>query len=180
MGLAVLLIAAAVTGSRLNTPDYLTIESGPTIADAMVVPGGAIDRADRAAQLFQANEAPRIIISGTGDWMANRRYLLQHRVPGRCITVEPDSSTTRDNARFSVPILRRMGAKRVIIVTTWYHSRRALACFRHEAPDIEFISRPSYFWYPGKDKNSHYLDVTRGLEVVKLFWYAVRYRIWAF
>jgi uncharacterized SAM-binding protein YcdF (DUF218 family) len=50
-------------------------------------------------------------------------------------------------------LLRQMGAKRVIIVTSWYHSRRALACFEHYAPDIKFYSRPSYFGYVGKTED---------------------------
>ena len=47
-----------------------------------------------------------------------------------------------------------MGAQRVIIVTSWYHSRRALACFEHYAPDMKFYSRPSYFGYVGRNENA--------------------------
>ena len=146
----------------------------------MVVLGGAIDRPARAAELFQAGEAPRILVTGTTDCLTHCKFLKTHGVPPDRISGEDASSTTHDNARFSVPILRSMGAKQVIIVTTWYHSRRALACFRHEAPDMEFYSRPSYFWYPGSGNRSKYVEAIQRIEVVKLFWYAIRYRIWAF
>lgn len=175
-----LLLAGIWVGSRLNSPQYLTIDSGPVQADAMVVLGGAIDRAARAAELFKAREAPQVLVSGTGDWQIHRKFLIQSGVPPERITVEDASSTTHNNARFSVSILRRMGAKRVIIVTSWYHSRRALACFRHEAPEMEFFSRPSYFWYPINGSRSKYVDAIRRMEVAKLFWYASRYGIWAF
>jgi uncharacterized SAM-binding protein YcdF (DUF218 family) len=37
---------------------------------------------------------------------------------------------------------------RVILVTSWYHSRRALSCFEHYGPEMQFYSRPSYYGYP--------------------------------
>ena len=175
-----LLLAASLLCIHINSPQYLTIDSGPVKADVMVVLGGEVDRAARAAELFKSGEAPQVLVSGTGDWAINRKFLLQHEVPSNRILTEDKSSTTRDNARFSVPILRKMGAKRVIIVTSWYHSRRALACFRHEATDIQFFSRPSYVWYPGKGTPSKYVEAAQRVEVAKLFGYALRYGIWAF
>jgi uncharacterized SAM-binding protein YcdF (DUF218 family) len=68
-------------------------------------------------------------------------------VPEKVIMLECGSHTTRENAEFSIPLLRQIGAHRVIIVTSWYHSRRALMCFEHYAPDIKFYSRPSYAGY---------------------------------
>jgi len=174
------LAAGYMAYCRLNSPQYLTFDQGPVKADAIVVLGGAVDRAARAAELFQAGEASRVLVCGTGDWMINSLYLKQHGVPLDKITVESESTTTRDNARFSAPILRRMKAERVILVTSWYHSRRAMACFKHESAEIEFYSRPSYFGYPGKASRSRYVDAMRRIEVVKLFGYAVRYGIWAF
>src|ERR1035437_550283 len=126
----------------------LTVDSGAGQADAMVVlGGGSLERAERAAELFKAGETPRIICSGLGDAGVNAAFLTNSDVPTAAILLEPKSHTTRENAKFSIPLLRALGAKRVIIVTTWYHSRRALACFEHYAPDIKFYSRPAYFGY---------------------------------
>jgi uncharacterized SAM-binding protein YcdF (DUF218 family) len=66
-------------------------------------------------------------------------------VPAHLIEMEDQSRTTRENAIDAVQLLRKLGAHRVIIVTSWYHSRRALACFEHYGPEIQFYSRPSYF-----------------------------------
>jgi uncharacterized SAM-binding protein YcdF (DUF218 family) len=75
---------------------------------------------------------------------------------------------------------RPAGAKRVIIVTSWYHSRRALHTFQHYAPDIQFYSRPSYFGYPrtqwSRDGISGYIRA----EYVKLAGYWVCYGVWPF
>ena len=128
----------------------LTVDSGPVTADALVVLGGTPDRPVRAAELFKQGEAPKILVSGFGDGMSNEKLLEKEGVANAAIILEPKSRTTRENAEFSIPLLRQMGAHRVIIVTSWYHSRRALACFEHYAPDITFYSRPSYIGFAGK------------------------------
>lgn len=128
----------------------LTEDSGPVTADALVVLGGTPDRAIWAAELFKQGEAPKILVSGSGDTASNLKTLERVGVPRAAIIVEGKSRTTRENAEFSIPLLRSLGAHRVIIVTTWYHSRRALACFEHYAPGMQFYSRPSYFGYVGK------------------------------
>jgi hypothetical protein len=97
--------------------------------------------------LFQQCEAPLIICSGSGDAPAYKTILIQNGVPAQAISLEDKSRTTRENAEFSIRQLRLLGAHRVIIVTSWFHSRRALACFEHYAPDLTFYSRPSYEGY---------------------------------
>jgi len=128
----------------------LTVDSGPVKADVLVVLGGTPDRAVRAAELFKQGEAPRILVSGGVDSASNKKLLERNGVTNTVIIMEDKSRTTRENAEYSIPLLRQLGAHRVIIVTTWYHSRRAVACFEHFAPDITFYSNPSYFGYGGK------------------------------
>jgi uncharacterized SAM-binding protein YcdF (DUF218 family) len=129
--------------------ELLCIDSGDVKADALVVlGGGSFERAERAAELFLGGAAPRIVVSGMGDAEPYKRLLVSKGVPAASVETEPKSRTTRQNARFSIPLLRALGAKRVIIVTTWYHSRRALHSFQHYAPDIQFYSRPSYHRFP--------------------------------
>ena len=105
------------------------------------------------------------------------KLLEKDGVPKTAIAIESKSRTTRENAEFSIPLLRRMGAHRVIIVTSWYHSRRALACFEHFAPDIQFYSRPSYFGYLSKDSNRRKISGYVKFEYVKLLGYWVCYGI---
>jgi uncharacterized SAM-binding protein YcdF (DUF218 family) len=130
----------------------LKVDSGGVKADAMVVLGGGqTSRPVHAAELYRAGVAPRIVVSGTGDDALNAQILMANGVPASAITIEDRSTSTLENAEFSIPLLRKMGAHRVILVTSWYHSRRALGCFRHFAPDIAFFSRPSYEDYRRRD-----------------------------
>jgi len=130
----------------------LCVDSGPVQADVMVVlGGGAAERPERAAELFKQHAAPRIIVSGKGDSGINRQLLTEDGVPAKVIELERQSRTTRENAEFTIKLLRHEKAERVILVTSWYHSRRALASFRHYAPEIKFYSRPSYVGYARAD-----------------------------
>ncbi|MDE3098906.1 MAG: YdcF family protein [Verrucomicrobiota bacterium] len=130
---------------------FLCVDSGPRTAQAMIVLGGGWDRPEYASLLFREKCAPRVIVSGRGDAGLNRRILLENGVPSPAIELEARSRTTRENAEFTVPLLRREGIRSAVIVTSWYHSRRALACFRHYGRGIRFYSRPSYFDFRRKD-----------------------------
>ena len=157
-GLLLVLLAALLAAFAWFFPQQvLTVESGPVKGDVLVLLGGRPDRAFRAAELFKQGEAPKVLVTGLGDDVSNKRTLEQNGVTNTAIIMESKSRTTRENAEFSIAILRKMGAKRVILVTSWYHSRRALATFEHYAPDIQFYSRPSYLGYVGSKENAETL-----------------------
>lgn len=153
------------------------MDSGHVKADVIVVLGGTTDRPHRVAELFKAGEAPKIICSGAGDADGFKRVLIKDGVPAQNILLETRSRTTRENAKLTVPLLRQLHAKRVIVVTSWYHSRRGLHCFEHYASDIKFYSRPSYFGYRRADwKRTGVLRYIRD-EYWKLPGYWLRYGI---
>ena len=157
----------------------LTVDSGPVQGDVIVLLGGGNgeERPERAAESFKAGEAPRVICSGSGDCQSNRAQLVAADVPRPVIQLECDSRNTSENARFTIPMLRKLGAKRVIIVTSWYHSRRALNCFEHYAPDLTFYSRPSYYGAPRTEWKSKGLAGYVRLEYLKNLGYWVRYGV---
>jgi len=172
--LLVLLAAAAL----LYPQKFLCVDSGSVKADVMVVlGGGSHDRPERAAELFKERIAPRILVSGLGDCAIYRRSLIQAGVPAQAIQMEDRSRTTRENAILAVNLLRHQGARRVIIVTSWYHSRRALACFEHYGPEIQFYSCPSYFADTRPDWLRHSLSHRVYLEYPKLLGYWMCYGI---
>jgi uncharacterized SAM-binding protein YcdF (DUF218 family) len=177
LGLVGLLLLLGLV-AFLFPQQVLTVDSGPVTADAMVVLGGTPDRAVRAADLFKQGEAPKILISGFGDCLSNEKLLEHSGVTNVAIILEPQSHTTRENAEFSIALLRKVHAHRVIIVTSWYHSRRALACFEHYAPDIQFYSRPSYFGYQRSEWRPKGIRGYVKLEYVKLIGYWVCYGVW--
>jgi uncharacterized SAM-binding protein YcdF (DUF218 family) len=147
-------------------------------ADFAVVLGGIPNaRAGRAAELYREHQVRRVIATGTGDCQQNRGTLIEQHVPASAIQVECDSKTTRENALFTIPLLREAHAKDVVLVTSWYHSRRALKCFEHFGPDLHFYSMPSHEhleriphrWTDAKYVLSEYL---------KMAVYLVRWGVW--
>lgn len=143
-GLFFLAVILLVLAAFLFPQQILTVDSGPVTADAMVVLGGTSDRAVRAAELFKQGAAPKILVSGNGNDISNMKLLERDGVTNRAIILEGKSRTTRENAEFSIPLLRQMGAQKVIIVTSWYHSRRALACFERSRRTSHLIrARPT-------------------------------------
>jgi uncharacterized SAM-binding protein YcdF (DUF218 family) len=159
----------------------LCIESGPTKADAIVLlGGGSYERPARAAELFKEGVAPRIIITGAGDDEINRHLLLKAGVPDHAIRVESASKSTKENALFTIPLLREDHATNVILVTSWYHSRRTLKCFRHFAPDLRFHSRPSYYAYPRAEWHTQGIARRIRAEYPKLLGYWICYGVCPF
>lgn len=145
--LGCLAIAAILSACLVAFPQQiLCTDTGNVTGDVLVVlGGGSYERPTRAASLFREHVAEQVIVTGARDYETNRRLLIQAGVPASAIQIEPRASSTRENARFTIELLRKQGAHRVILVTSWYHSRRTLNCFRHYAPEIQFSSRPAYF-----------------------------------
>ena len=177
LGLLLLLAVAAMVFPQ----PFLCVDSGPVKAEVMVIlGGGSHERPVRAAELFKEHAAPRIIISGRGDCEINRRLLLAAGVPANAIELETQSRMTRENAQFTIKLLREEKVTRVILVTSWYHSRRALACFRHYAPELKFYSRPSYFASARTDWPHNRIGSRVRLEYAKLLGYWIRHGICPF
>ena len=179
MGLVLFMLLVLLAAAALLYPhQFLCVESGRVRADVIVVlGGGSHDRPEQAAELFKERIAPRILVSGLGDGPIYRRSLIQAGVPSQAIQMEDQSRTTRENAILGVHLLRLQGARRVIIVTSWYHSRRALACFEHYGPEIQFYSCPAYSTTTRPDWVRHGLAHRIYLEYPKLLGYWMCYGI---
>jgi uncharacterized SAM-binding protein YcdF (DUF218 family) len=161
--------------------EILCVDSGAVNADLFIVlgGGGSHERPERAAELFKQHAAPRVIISGSGDYETNRQLLIQAGVPPGVIELETQSRTTDENAQFTIKLLRDEKIKSAIIVTSWYHARRALKTFEHFAPEIKFYSRPSYFGFKRSDWNDNFSRHVY-LEYIKLPDYWIRYGVCPF
>jgi uncharacterized SAM-binding protein YcdF (DUF218 family) len=177
-----LLLAALLAVIGWFYPEkFLCVDSGKVSADVIVVlGGGSHERPLRAAELFRQRAAPRILITGAGDDEINRQLLISNGVPAGAIEVENKSLTTRENAEFSVQRLRAEKVRSAILVTSWYHSRRALATFEHYAPELKFYSRPSYFAFASDDWKKSGINRRMRLEFLKLPGYWLRYGIWPY
>jgi len=177
--LALFFLAITLGGVAFLFPQQvLTVDSGETKADELVVLGGGDGRAERAAELYRQGAAPGVLCTGYGDCASNVLVLQKSGVPAAVIISEPNALNTWQNAQLSVPLLRQKGVHRVILVTSWYHSRRALAIFQHYAPDIQFASRPSYLDYVPKQMTRASYDNHVNIEYLKIIDYFFAHGVW--
>jgi len=132
--------AIVVLGGRLASA--LPPRRGPELVDAS-------DRVLHAARLFRAGKAPVVVASGgrlpwspagpsEADEMAD--LLVEWGVAREAIVREGRARTTSENAVETAKLLRARGVRRVLLVTSSIHMRRALATFRAEG--IETVPSP--------------------------------------
>jgi uncharacterized SAM-binding protein YcdF (DUF218 family) len=134
---AVYAVGILLSGPLLGLPDA----AGK--ADVIVVLGGdGPARGDHAAALWRAGAAPRVLVTGRSDCAMVTERLTADGVRPGAITRECRSETTWQNADFSAPLLARMGVRDVLLVTSWFHARRALATFAARCPDLRFAVAP--------------------------------------
>lgn len=118
-------------------------------ADALIVLGGEpLARPQEAARLYKAKVAPLVFVTGSGDASSIRKVLMGKGVPASVITVEPKARTTHANAMLLKPMLEAAKVHSALIVTSPFHTRRALATFRKIMPDIHFgMTDASIGWW---------------------------------
>ena len=64
-------------------------------------------------------------------------------MPEEAILIENESRNTEENARYAAKMLAdRPGRRRVLLVTSSWHMRRALLMFRRHAGDVEVVPAP--------------------------------------
>ena len=119
-------------------------------ADLIVSLGGSFhcERELVAAELFKQGRGAYVTVSGvpagkfghTADSL--QRSLITNGVPTERILAMRDNFNTRTEAKNLVQIMRQRGWRRALIVTSAFHSRRALYTVEREARDLEFNSVP--------------------------------------
>ena len=174
--LALVALVVAVLGAR----PFLFIETSPKPkpASVLIVLGGESgERTDRALELMRAGAAPKILVSGAGEEAQAKNKLRAAKISEARLILESKSTSTRENALFTVALLREQKITNAILVTSWYHSRRALACFHQAAPEIHFQSAPL-----PPSVTDYGIPTARDagfacLEYFKMIYYAARWRI---
>ena len=121
---------------------------------------------------FKKGAARRIIVSGSGDADFITQQLERAGVPRDAIALEDRSRTTKENAEFATRMPQARCVQRAIIVTSWFHSRRALSSFRAFGPEIQFSSLPAHNREAFSAKATHVFQ-----EYIKTAWYFFPYGI---
>jgi len=97
--------------------------------------GSAAERVWHAAALYRAGKARWVLLSGGSqpgqvklapEAEAMAEVLRALGVPASAMRLEGGSRNTRENAVLSVPLVRQVGARRVLVVTSALHMPRAL------------------------------------------------------
>jgi uncharacterized SAM-binding protein YcdF (DUF218 family) len=156
----------------------LSIERPLARADAILVLGGEPEaRPLAAARLYRQGVAPLMFVIGEGDNAESISVLRESGVPAERIRVEPNSSSTLENALFSRPLLEAAGVRRALIVTSSFHTRRVLSTFQQRVPNIEFgVTGTRRQWW---DTPRGHADENRGaaLEFLKIPAYWLLYGV---
>ncbi len=122
---AILLLGGAIRG------DSVQAIPGETLADL----NQQADRLVYAAALYRAGKAPVLLLTGGGDPSLRSEaammsdILVTMGVPRQAMLLESRSRDTHDNAVYALQLLRQQNLRRVILVTSAFHMRRALALF---------------------------------------------------
>jgi len=156
---AVLLVVAAAAvvavirwQATLNwLGNYLVCSDASQPADLVLVMGGDFwgPRVVKGAEIGTQGLAPLVLISGPpysgrpeGELAVE--FLLKRGYPrGLFAIFAHDQQSTLGEVLALCPELTRRGAKRVIVVTSSYHSRRCAILFRLFCPGIRFLSMPA-------------------------------------
>ena len=131
--------------------DYMRMNMQPKKADAIFVLCSHDTRvADRAADLYRDYYAPWVIISGGAGKLTQdlfdkpeaeifRDILIKADVPDDKIILEPNSTNTGENFRFTYELIQKLGLSftSFILVQKPYMERRTYATFKKQWPGEE-------------------------------------------
>ena len=193
-----LAIAALLIGAVLiwRAEAWLHVDVPLEHADVIVVLGGESgQRVIGAAELYHQGVAPKVFVTGSGDGGLIVRRLGMAGVPDAAC--ESQSRSTYENAVLTKKALEASHPRSVMLVTSWFHSRRALAEFRNVWPEVAFGVHPVYAGatsdhrhrrqacrvhpvYAGATFTARFRIYEMGYifsEYVKTLWYMVRYGI---
>lgn len=181
-----------------------SIESMPK-ADAIVVLGGftnatgsgirlielndAVDRLFHGMRLYRAGKAPRLVLAGgaaegnspEADFMAD--LLSEFAVPRDKMLLENQSRNTRENGVYAVKIMQENNIKKILLVTSAYHMRRAVGVFEKLGLDVV----PAATDYQVAEPDPSILDWLPDAEALGLTtlgikeylgWWVYRFRGW--
>jgi uncharacterized SAM-binding protein YcdF (DUF218 family) len=150
--------------SRIGKADAIVVLSGMivTVDGAPLGEwGDAVDRFDGGVELFKAGRAPVVVFTRgqvpwrpdvvpEGELLAKRALLLG--VPQSAIRLTGKAGNTAEEAvaaRVLLGVSKKGGAKRIILVTSAFHMRRARFLFEHEG----FVVEPFLVDYHASDRS---------------------------
>ena len=130
---------------------WLVADDGPAKADAVLVLAGDYSgrRLRKGTELLKQGYVPKVFVSGpsehfgqTEDQLAIALMVREGANADWYIGLPSDASSTLDEARLLLPVIRKHGVKKLLLVTSNYHTRRSGRIFRRAAPDLDVLYVP--------------------------------------
>ncbi len=144
--LALGVLAVMSVGLAAKAGSFLVVDA-PRPSDVIVVLAGETDkRPERALQLLAQGYGRRVMLDvPTNSKLYEFTQLqlaqkyIQDLPQGTSVSVCPiNGLSTKEETKDAEKCLAREGAKSVLIVTSDFHTRRALSVFRREFPENEY------------------------------------------
>ena len=143
---AVLIILIALTLLLFSTSGQFLIVNHPEHADLIVVLAGETDRRPALGlQLLRENYAPRMLLDVPANAKLYQSDMLQ--LAQKYVSALPEAQSvticpiyglsTKTEAQDVSKCLNALGAHSVLVVTSDYHTRRALNTFKHELSGMQ-------------------------------------------
>lgn len=159
---------------------FLVEGQSPSRADLVVVLAGDPygRRILTGAKLVKEGFAPYVLVSGPAGFYGLHEsdlaipFAVKHGSPASWFIAFPhDAHSTDEEARAILPELRKRNVRRVLVVTSDYHTRRALRTLRARWPDIDvlMVAAPDEFftaygwWYTREGRKIFFLEYSKTL-----------------
>lgn len=134
-----------------KTPTAQDINQDCQSADAIVaISGGDTHaRTQEAIELYKNGWAPLLIFSGAAqdksgpsNALAMKEQAHSQGVPDTAILLEETSVNTQENAAHTQALVAQYQLKKIILVTSAYHQRRAALEFQKRARNVLVVNHP--------------------------------------
>ena len=141
------IVAPLLVANTAGSADVIVV-LGAGVTAACVPNHNSVQRVLHGVREWRAGRAPVVVFTGdAGDGPctvadAMRSLAVEVGLPASAIYTERASRSTRENAELSAPLLRRLGARRVLVVTDRLHMRRAAGVFAQLGFEVERASVP--------------------------------------
>ena len=179
-----LLVAAGATAWQEHAPVLTSaaqiwgVSDTPAAADAVVVLGGGSERPARAAQLYRAGLASRILV----DEEDSRKGLSDLDIPPQAVEIFGSGlRSTYEEACALKDWAGKHAARRIIVPTELFASRRVRWIFAREMRGvgaeimIDVVPIRRYAadnWWRSKEARDQFMT-----EIAKYFYYRIRYAV---
>jgi uncharacterized SAM-binding protein YcdF (DUF218 family) len=156
---------------------------GCEVVDAIVaISGGDTNaRTAEAIDLYKNGWAKQLVFSGAAEdqnsqsnAIAMKNIAVNAGVPESAIQIDEFAKNTQENAKNSNVIFNKLGAKKVILVTSGYHQRRAGLEFNRQSSGVKIINHPdvndkdwSNLWW--LSPNGWYLAMSEMVKIIVFY-----------